>query len=177
MAAPTTTPAGDDASMWDPRKPWCGTIRQVENQYVWTNKDQERERLARQVTCYVVRRKACSELPAPGRVPRCLMYELTGAVYNGVAVLEHMTTLMRGSRACWPPTASLPRKLIDIDTFAERISVECGPDPVLISGPDVAVWARKPYPRFPVTPKSTFRRGSPSSSLQNVDLGILSYPR
>ena len=28
---------------------------------------------------------------------------------------------------------------IDIDTFAERVSVECGPDPVLISGPDVAV--------------------------------------
>jgi hypothetical protein len=62
------------------------------------------------------------------------MYELTGAVYNGVAVLEHVTTLMRGSRACWPPTASLPRKLIDIDMFAERASVECGPDPSVDNG-------------------------------------------
>ena len=105
------------------------------------------------------------------------MYELTGAVYNGVAVLEHVTTLMRGSRACWPPTASLPRKLIDIDTFAERASVECGPDPSVDNGPRCRSLGQKPYPRFPLTPKSAFRRKRARRSLQNVDLGILSYPR
>jgi hypothetical protein len=72
MAAPTTTPAADDASTWDPRKPWCGTIRQVENQYVWTNRPGTRTAGAPGVTRNVVRRKACSELPASGRVPRVL---------------------------------------------------------------------------------------------------------
>ena len=78
------------------------------------------------------------------------MYELTGAVYNGVAVLEHVTTLMRGSRACWPPTASLPRKLIDIDTFAERASVECGPDPSVDNGPRCRSLGQKTLPAIPV---------------------------
>ena len=35
-------------------------------------------------------------------------------------------------------------KEIEIDTFADRVSAECGPDPVLISGPDLGVWAIKP---------------------------------
>ena len=72
MAAPTTTPAADDASTWDPRKPWCGTIRQVENQYVWTNRAGNANGWRARVTRNVVRRKACSELPASGRVPRVL---------------------------------------------------------------------------------------------------------
>ena len=33
---------------------------------------------------------------------------------------------------------------IDIETFAERVSAELGPDPVLVSGPHLAVWATKP---------------------------------
>jgi hypothetical protein len=41
-------------------------------------------------------------------------------------------------------TCSATEEEIDIDTFADRVSVECGADPVLISGPDLAVWARKP---------------------------------
>jgi hypothetical protein len=32
---------------------------------------------------------------------------------------------------------------IDIDAFAECVSADLGPDPVLISGPHLAVWARK----------------------------------
>ena len=33
---------------------------------------------------------------------------------------------------------------IDIDTFTQRVSADLGPDPVLVSGPDLAVWAKKP---------------------------------
>jgi hypothetical protein len=32
----------------------------------------------------------------------------------------------------------------DIDTFAERVRFDLGPDPVLIAGPHLAVWASKP---------------------------------
>jgi SAM-dependent methyltransferase len=71
-------------------------------------------------------------------------YELTGVVYNGAAVLEHVTTIMRGLTGVLTACGIATEDEIDIDTFAERVSLECGPDPVLISGPDVAVWARKP---------------------------------
>lgn len=33
---------------------------------------------------------------------------------------------------------------IDIETFAARAKAELGSDPVLVSGPDIAVWATKP---------------------------------
>ena len=33
---------------------------------------------------------------------------------------------------------------IDLDTFDERIEVELGTDPILVSGPSLAVWGRKP---------------------------------
>jgi hypothetical protein len=54
-------------------------------------------------------------------------HEVTGAVYTGVAVVQHLTNMM-----------------LDIDTFAERVSIDLGPDPLLVQGPDLAVWAKKP---------------------------------
>ncbi|MDT5412599.1 MAG: hypothetical protein QOG14_4819 [Mycobacterium sp.] len=33
---------------------------------------------------------------------------------------------------------------VDIDTFAERVKAELEPDAVMVTGPDLAVWARKP---------------------------------
>jgi hypothetical protein len=34
---------------------------------------------------------------------------------------------------------------IGLDTFAERVKAELGPDPIMVgSGPSLAVWARKP---------------------------------
>jgi len=71
-------------------------------------------------------------------------YELTGAVYTGVAVLEHVTTLMRGLLPILTAYGIATEEEIDIDTFTERVSADLGPDPVLISGPDLAVWAKKP---------------------------------
>lgn len=71
-------------------------------------------------------------------------YELTGAVYCGAAVLEHLTNVMRGLSPVLTAHGIATEEEIDIDTFAERVSAELGPDPVLVSGPDLAVWARKP---------------------------------
>jgi ubiquinone/menaquinone biosynthesis C-methylase UbiE len=71
-------------------------------------------------------------------------YELTGAVYTGVAVLEHVTTLMRGLLPILTAYGTATEEEIDIDTFTQRVSADLGPDPVLVSGPDLAVWAKKP---------------------------------
>jgi SAM-dependent methyltransferase len=71
-------------------------------------------------------------------------FELTGAVYSGSVVLEHVTTLMRGLSHVLAAYGIATEEEIGIDTFTERVSGELGPDPVLVSGPDLAVWARKP---------------------------------
>ena len=71
-------------------------------------------------------------------------YELTGAVYNGDAAKEHWNTLMHGLTGVLTASGVATEEEIDIDTFAERVNLECGPDPVMISGPSIAVWGRKP---------------------------------
>ena len=71
-------------------------------------------------------------------------YEVTGAVYTGGAVLDHEITLMQGISPVLTAHGIATKEEIDIDTFADRVKVELGPDPGLISGPHLAVWARKP---------------------------------
>ncbi|OBI77521.1 class I SAM-dependent methyltransferase [Mycobacterium asiaticum] len=69
-------------------------------------------------------------------------HELTAAVYSGPTATEHQITLV----------ASLSPVLIahgiaskdELDTFAERVTLDLGPDPVVVAGPHLAVWARKP---------------------------------
>jgi ubiquinone/menaquinone biosynthesis C-methylase UbiE len=70
-------------------------------------------------------------------------YVLTGAVYSGDAVAEHVTTLIKGLAGVLTAQGIATEAEIDIETFGERVRAECGPDPVLVSGPDLAVWARK----------------------------------
>jgi SAM-dependent methyltransferase len=71
-------------------------------------------------------------------------YELSGTVYHGAHVAEHVTTLVRGMAGVLTANGIATEDEIDIDTFAERVRAECGPDPVLTSSPNLAVWARKP---------------------------------
>jgi hypothetical protein len=71
-------------------------------------------------------------------------YELTGPVYYGSAVPEHMTAIMRGLTRVLTSYGIATEEEIDIDTFTDRVSRECGPDPVVTTGPDLAVWAKKP---------------------------------
>lgn len=35
-------------------------------------------------------------------------------------------------------------RALDIDIFAERVGIECGPDPVLLVSPNLAVWGMRP---------------------------------
>lgn len=72
-------------------------------------------------------------------------YELTGAVYTGDTVLQHETTLMAGISPVLIANGIATEEEIDIDTFAERLKAELGPDPVMVgAGPGLAVWAKKP---------------------------------
>jgi ubiquinone/menaquinone biosynthesis C-methylase UbiE len=71
-------------------------------------------------------------------------FELTGAVYTGATVVEHLTALMKGVSKVLVDNGIATAEEIAIETFTERISAELGPDPVLVSGPDIAVWAKKP---------------------------------
>jgi SAM-dependent methyltransferase len=71
-------------------------------------------------------------------------YELTGPVYTGVACLESVTTTMRGLLPVLTAYGIATEQEVDIDTFAERVKAELEPDAVMSTGPDLAVWARKP---------------------------------
>ena len=74
-------------------------------------------------------------------------YEVTGAVFTDGTVLEHAATLMQGISPVLTAHGIATEEEIDIDTFAERVRVDLGPDPVLVSGPHLAAWARKPQHR------------------------------
>lgn len=71
-------------------------------------------------------------------------YEVTGAVYTGSTVFDHESALMRGLAPVLTGYGIATEEEIDIDTFSDRVKAELGPDPVLVSGPSLAVWARKP---------------------------------
>jgi SAM-dependent methyltransferase len=70
-------------------------------------------------------------------------HEVTGAVYTGDTVWQHETTLVQNLSPLLIAHGIATEEEVDIETFAERVRVDLGPDPVLISGPHLAVWARK----------------------------------
>ena len=71
-------------------------------------------------------------------------HEVTGAVYTGVAVVQHLINMMLGISPVLTAYGIATEEEIDIDTFAERVSIDLGPGPLLVQGPDLAVWAKKP---------------------------------
>jgi SAM-dependent methyltransferase len=72
-------------------------------------------------------------------------YELTGVVLTGDdAVLKFLTALIVGIAPVLTGHGIATEEELDTDTFAQRVRADLGPDPVLvISGPGLAVWARK----------------------------------
>ena len=75
-----------------------------------------------------------------------LPYELTGAVLTGdEAVLKFLMTMVVGIAPVLTGHGIATEEEVDTDNFAERVRADLGPDPVLVvSGPSLAVWARKP---------------------------------
>lgn len=59
-------------------------------------------------------------------------------------MVEHVSTLLRGLSGVLTANGIAREDELDIDLFAERVRVECGPDPVLLVSPNLAVWAKKP---------------------------------
>ncbi|OBB10668.1 hypothetical protein A5662_08375 [Mycobacteriaceae bacterium 1482268.1] len=71
-------------------------------------------------------------------------YELTGAVYTGAAVFEHVTNLLRGLLPILTAHGIATEEEADLDAFAESVSADLTPDSVMVgAGPALAVWARK----------------------------------
>lgn len=75
-----------------------------------------------------------------------LPYELTGGVLTGAdAVLKFVVTLIVAIAPVLTSHGIATEEEVDTDNFAELVKAELGPDPVLVvSGPSLAVWARKP---------------------------------
>jgi ubiquinone/menaquinone biosynthesis C-methylase UbiE len=72
-------------------------------------------------------------------------YEFLAAVYTGDTVLQHEVTLMANIAPLLIANGIATEDEIGLDTFAERVKAELGPDPIMVgSGPSLAVWARKP---------------------------------
>jgi formylmethanofuran dehydrogenase subunit E-like metal-binding protein len=76
-----------------------------------------------------------------------LPYELTGAVLTGdEAVLKFLMTMVVGIAPSLTGHGIATEEEVDIDDFTERVRADLGSDPVLVvSGPSLAVWARKPH--------------------------------
>lgn len=73
-----------------------------------------------------------------------LPHEVTGTVLTGVAALEYLTAMMLGISPVLTAYGIATEEEIDIETFAERLSVDLGPDPVFAQGPNLGVWTTKP---------------------------------
>ncbi len=74
-----------------------------------------------------------------------LPHEVAGAVLTGEAVLEFVTAMIVGIAPVLTSHDIATEDEIGIDTFTQRVRGDLGPDPVLVvSGPSLAVWARKP---------------------------------
>jgi SAM-dependent methyltransferase len=69
--------------------------------------------------------------------------EVTGAVLTGDTVWQHETTLVQNLSPLLIAHGIATEEETDINTFAEHVRADLGPEPVLISGPHLAVWARK----------------------------------
>jgi ubiquinone/menaquinone biosynthesis C-methylase UbiE len=86
-----------------------------------------------------------SSLRSAGLEPQ-LPYEVTGAVVTGDdALLQFLLAMLVGIAPVLTGNGIASEEEVDADSFAEQVKAEIGPDPVLIvSGPSLAVWARKP---------------------------------
>jgi ubiquinone/menaquinone biosynthesis C-methylase UbiE len=71
-------------------------------------------------------------------------YELTGAVYTGAAAKENALNILAGLTPILTAHGIADERETDIDAFAKRVDVEFEGDTVMIGGPHLAVWARKP---------------------------------
>jgi ubiquinone/menaquinone biosynthesis C-methylase UbiE len=85
-----------------------------------------------------------SVLRSAGLEPQ-LPYELTGAVLTGDAVVEFLMAMIAGIAPVLTGYGIATENEVDTATFPERLKAELGRDAVLVvSGPSLAVWARKP---------------------------------
>ena len=86
-----------------------------------------------------------SLLRSAGLEPQ-LPYELTGGVLTGAdAVLKFLMPMIVGITPVLTGHGIASEEEVDTNSFAERVRAELGPDPLLVvSGPSLAVWARKP---------------------------------
>jgi ubiquinone/menaquinone biosynthesis C-methylase UbiE len=71
-------------------------------------------------------------------------YEVAGAVYCGDTVLAHEIALVQNLTPVLTSHGIATEEETDIEAFTERARRDLGCDPVLISGPHLAVWGRKP---------------------------------
>jgi hypothetical protein len=71
-------------------------------------------------------------------------YEVTGAVYTGDTVLQHEVTLVQNLSPLLTAHGIASDHETDIGAFTERVKRDLGPEPLLVSGPHLSVWARKP---------------------------------
>ena len=71
-------------------------------------------------------------------------YEVTGAVYTGPTVLAHEITLVQNLSPLLTAHGIATDQETDVGAFTERCELDLGPDPLLVSGPHLSIWARKP---------------------------------
>jgi ubiquinone/menaquinone biosynthesis C-methylase UbiE len=71
-------------------------------------------------------------------------YEVTGLVYEGIAAVDQVVAIVRASMSALTEYGIATEEEIGIDTLAERLSLACGPDPLLLMSPHLGVWATKP---------------------------------
>jgi hypothetical protein len=86
-----------------------------------------------------------SLLQSAGLEPQ-LPHELTGAVLTGAdAILEFLTAMIVGIAPALTGHGIATEVDVDVERFVERVRADLGPAPLLVvSGPSLAVWARKP---------------------------------
>jgi ubiquinone/menaquinone biosynthesis C-methylase UbiE len=72
-----------------------------------------------------------------------LPHEVSGFVYDGEAAIDQIVAVMRGSAATLTELGIAKPEEIDIDALPQRLSIACGPAPVLVIAPHIGVWATK----------------------------------
>ncbi|OBK24307.1 hypothetical protein A5634_02930 [Mycobacterium asiaticum] len=72
-----------------------------------------------------------------------LPHESTAAVYTGATATEHQITLVANLSPVLIAHGIATEEELDLGAFAESVTKDLGPDPVVVAGPNVAVWASK----------------------------------
>jgi SAM-dependent methyltransferase len=71
-------------------------------------------------------------------------YVVTGLVYEGIAAVDQVVAIVRASLSVLTEYGIAAEDEIGIETLTERLSLACGPDPILLMSPHLGVWATKP---------------------------------